>query len=210
MTGEIVLRPATPADAKTLACLWMTTFPDKFGPIFGEQGEQILHDWFCLSQRHIETTTLLEVDGLVVGFIVLETASAPQVDSGRWLWHAIQLHNGIFGAVRSFMMMVLLDRDYQPGQDEVYIELLGVDPAWRGRGFGRQLLAHAEATAWAERVGQLTLNVVCDNAPAIALYRKLSFEVAGEYQSKILKWLTGHRGYYKMVKRLTVTDQSRA
>jgi ribosomal protein S18 acetylase RimI-like enzyme len=210
MTGEIVLRPATPADAKTLASLWMATFPDKFGRILGRQGEEILYDWFCLSQRHLQTTTLLEVDGLTAGFIVLETASAPQPDSGRWLWRALQLHNGIFGALRSFILMILLDNGYQPGRDEVYIELLGVDPKWRGRGFAGQLMAHAERTAWVEQVSQLTLNVVCDNAPAIALYRKLNFEVAGEYESKMLNWLTGHSGYYKMVKRLKFTDQNRA
>lgn len=203
MTTKIILRPAAAADARRLAQLWLVAFPDKFGPILGEKGEQILYDWLCLSQRHLQTTTVLEVDGLIAGFITLETPSAPQADSGRWLWHALQLHNGLFGALHSFIMMILLDNDYQPGPDEVYIELVGVDPTWRGRGFAKQLLAHAEAIARVEKVGQLTLNVVCDNTPAIALYQKLGFEVIAEYQSRLLKWLTGRSSYYKMVKILS-------
>jgi ribosomal protein S18 acetylase RimI-like enzyme len=202
MTQEIILRPADLDDAKALARLWLVTFPDKFGSVLGEKGEQILYDWLRLSCRHLQTTTVLEAGGVLIGFIILETPSAPQADSGRWLWRALQLHNGIFGALRSFIMLVLIDNGYRPGQDEVYIELLGIVPSWRGRGLAQQLLAHAETIAWAESASRLTLNVVWDNTPAIALYQKLGFTVTHEHRSKVLKWITGHSGYYEMVKKL--------
>lgn len=203
MSEEITLRPATLADARVLAQLWMATFPDKFGPILGDKAERVLCDWLRLSERHLQTTTVAEIAGAVAGFIVLETPAAPHVDDGRWLWHALQLNNGIFGALRGLVLMLLIDNDYQPDKNEVYIEMLGVDPAWRGHGIASQLISHAETIVHQQHLSQLTLAVVSDNTPAIQLYEKLGFTTQARRRSRLLKWITGHPGYYEMVKQLS-------
>jgi ribosomal protein S18 acetylase RimI-like enzyme len=202
MTTEITLRPARLADTKTLAHLWMATFPDKFGPILGAKAELVLYDWLRLSQRHLATTTLAEIDGAMAGFMVLETPTTPGVDDGGWLWHALQLHHGIFGALRGLLLMWLVHTQHRRSVGEVYIEMLGVDSAWRGHGVAHCLLAYAEETAGRQGASQLALAVVCDNAPAIHLYEGLGFEVTAEQRSRLLRWITGHSGYYEMVKRL--------
>lgn len=202
MTAEITLRPAILADAKPLARLWMATFPDKFGPILGEKAEPVLCDWLRLSQRHLGTTTIAELDGQFAGFITLETPAAPHVDDGRWLWHALQLNNSIFGALRGLVLMSLIDTQRPTNPYEVYIEMLGVDSAWRGQGVGSCLIRHAENTAHQQGAGQLALAVVSDNIPAIHLYKKLGFKIKSEHRSRRLRWVTGHCGYYEMVKRL--------
>lgn len=202
MAEEVTLRPARATDAASLAYLWVVTFPDKFGPILGQDAERIICDWLRLSQRHLQTTTVAEVDRTVVGYIILETSSAPCQDSGRWLWRALQLHNGIFGALRSFIKMVLVDND-RPLQDgEVYIEMVGVSPDWRGRGLASRLIAFAEGIAHSERANLLTLNVVSGNAAAIGLYKKMGFVTTAEKQSRTLKLITGHDGYLEMSKQL--------
>lgn len=104
MSSEIILRPATFDDAQVLAQLWAGTFPDKFGPILGDKAERVLCDWLRLSERHLQTTTLAEIGEAVAGFMVLETPSAPRTDDGRWMWHALQLNNGIFGALRGMLL----------------------------------------------------------------------------------------------------------
>ncbi len=202
MTTEINLRPAILADAKPLARLWMAAFPDKFGPILGEKAEPVLCDWLRLSQRHLKTTTIAELAGELAGFIILETPAAPHVDDGRWLWYALQLNNGIFGALRGLVLMSLINTKHLTKPDEVYIEMLGVDPTWRGQGVGSCLIRHAENTARQQGAGQLALAVVSDNTPAIHLYKKVGFKIKSEHRSRLLKWITGHRGYYEMVKRL--------
>lgn len=202
MAGQLILRPATGADVEALAQLWSLTFPDKFGPILGASAEPVLRDWLRLSQRHIQTTTVAEISQTVAGYIVLATPSAPRPDDGRWLWHALQLHHGLLGALRGFTLMALINHDRQPGVDEVYIEMIGVAPSWQGQGLGRSLLAYAEAVARAEQATSLVLKVVNDNFKAIQLYQKLGFETTLEQHSRRLAWVTGHNGYYEMVKRL--------
>jgi len=203
MTEEITLRPATLADAKELACLWTATFPDKFGPILGDKAERVLYDWLRLSERHLQTTTIATIEELIIGFIVLETTAAPRSDDGRWLWHALQLNNGIFGALRGMLLMLLIDTDRKLGEAEIYIEMLGVDPAWRGQGVAHHLIAHAEAVAHRQNAAQMALAVVSDNTAAIHLYEKIGFSIQTERRSRLLKWITGHAGYYEMTKQLS-------
>ena len=196
------LRPATAADAERLAHLWVVTFPDKFGPILGRSAERVICDWLRLSQRHLQTTTLIEVDRMVAGYIVLETPSSPRQDNGRWLWRALQLHNGIFGALRGFVLMALIDHHRHAKDDEVYIEMLGVAPNWRGQGLARKLITHAQDVARAEGANALTLDVVSDNTVAIGLYEQMGFVITMERQSRVLYWITGHQRYLEMVKHL--------
>ena len=203
MKMSITLRPATPNDVKALARLWVATFPDKFGPTLGDNAERIICDWLRLSERHLETTTIAEIKGMVTGYIILDTPSSPTLDNGRWLWQAIYLHKSVWSTLKSFILMVLMNDNRKPNSNEVYIEMLGVAPAWRGEGVAAKLLAHAETAAKQEAVAALALSVVSDNEAAITLYKKCGFEITQKKQSRILKWITGHNGYYHMSKRLT-------
>lgn len=63
--------------------------------------------------------------------------------------------------------------------NEVHINNIAVDPAWRGQGLGQALLEyilHLWSKLGAERA---TLEVRRSNAAAITLYAKLGFNVAG-------------------------------
>jgi ribosomal protein S18 acetylase RimI-like enzyme len=200
---EIKLRPAAPADADILAQLWMVSFPDKFGPVLGENALPVLRDWLRLTQRHLQTTTIAETMDVVAGFIVVRTPADPiRPDEGRWLWRALQLHYGLIGALRGLVLMMLIGDNHQPETDEVYIEMLGVNPDWRGLGVARRLLAYAETMATAQNIDRLTLTVVSDNYAAIRLYEKMGFKAQVARRSRLLKWITGHPGYYDMVKQL--------
>lgn len=199
----IKLRPAVPADTDILARLWMITFPDKFGPVLGENALPVLRDWLRLTQRHLQTTTIAETMGVVAGFIVVRTpADSFQPDEGRWLWRALQLHYGLIGALRGLLLMMLIGDNRQPEAGEIYIEMLGVDPARRGLGVARRLLAYADTVATGQNIDRLTLTVVSDNYAAIRLYEKMGFKAQAARSSRLLKWITGHPGYYDMVKQL--------
>ena len=102
--------------------------------------------------------------------------------------------------------MLLIDNDHQVNGDEIYIEMLGVDPAWRGQGVARHLIIHAETIACGQGLNQVALAVVSDNTPAIPLYEKMGFTISAERRSRLLKWITGHSGYCEMVKQLSIVN----
>lgn len=55
-----------------------------------------------------------------------------------------------------------------------------VEPAWRSRGIGAALVRRAEEIAGERGYEALDLLVRTDNPRALALYRRLGFEVVGE------------------------------
>jgi GNAT superfamily N-acetyltransferase len=59
------------------------------------------------------------------------------------------------------------------GQPGIYLEDLYIAPEWRGRGFGRRLLAHLAALAIERGCGRLEWAVLNWNEPAIGFYKKL-------------------------------------
>jgi GNAT superfamily N-acetyltransferase len=59
------------------------------------------------------------------------------------------------------------------GAPGIYLEDLFVEPPWRGRGFGRRLLAHLAAIAVARGCHRLEWSVLNWNTPAIGFYRRI-------------------------------------
>ena len=57
------------------------------------------------------------------------------------------------------------------GAPGLYLEDLFVEPAWRGRGFGRRLLAHVAAVAVARGCHRMEWSVLDWNERAITFYR---------------------------------------
>lgn len=60
------------------------------------------------------------------------------------------------------------------GTAEGKIEMLFIDPAWRGKGIGRRLLTHA-----VEEIGATTVDVNEQNEQAVGFYLRMGFEVEG-------------------------------
>ncbi|MEQ1897330.1 MAG: GNAT family N-acetyltransferase [Vicinamibacterales bacterium] len=59
------------------------------------------------------------------------------------------------------------------GKRGLYLEDLFVKPEYRGRGYGRRLLAHLAALAVERDCGRMEWSVLDWNAPAIGFYKKL-------------------------------------
>lgn len=64
--------------------------------------------------------------------------------------------------------------------DEVEVLFVATAPAWRRQGVARALMVYALQAARDEGAARALLEVRRSNAPAIALYRGLRFEVVGE------------------------------
>ena len=64
--------------------------------------------------------------------------------------------------------------------DEAEILTIAVDPAWRRRGVGRDLMREHVQRAALAGAGTLFLEVDADNVPAIKLYHRFGFVKVGE------------------------------
>jgi GNAT superfamily N-acetyltransferase len=64
----------------------------------------------------------------------------------------------------------------------LYLEDLFIQPKWRGRGFGRQLLAHVAKIAAARGCDRMNWAVLPWNQPAVDFYRRLGAEKVTEWE----------------------------
>lgn len=65
--------------------------------------------------------------------------------------------------------------------DSVYIRAVGIVPEWRGRGYGRQLLATTVQKMQAEGHTHFELDVATNNRQALSLYQSCGFEATTVY-----------------------------
>lgn len=79
-----------------------------------------------------------------------------------------------------------LDRAEPPGEDRGYVSFVGVVPAWRGRGLGRELLRWAIARLRAQGAGTIALNVEGANERAFELYRRTGFTPQVEWRQFVI------------------------
>jgi GNAT superfamily N-acetyltransferase len=75
------------------------------------------------------------------------------------------------------------------GRHGLYLEDLFVVPDWRGKGVGKQLLAHVASIAESRNCGRLEWAVLDWNESAIAFYRRMGAHVLDEWR---LCRLTSH------------------
>jgi GNAT superfamily N-acetyltransferase len=68
------------------------------------------------------------------------------------------------------------------GRHGLYLEDLFVVPEWRGKGVGKQLLAHVAAIAESRNCGRLEWAVLDWNESAIAFYRRMGAHVLDEWR----------------------------
>ena len=90
--------------------------------------------------------------------------------------------------------VIIADTDLQKGllivrcaADEGEILTLAAVPAARGQGLATALMLEGIRVAASRKVRQMFLEVAVDNAPALALYRRLGFDEVGRRRSYYLR-----------------------
>ena len=65
--------------------------------------------------------------------------------------------------------------------DELYINTICVNPDFRGKGIGSQLLSFAEDVAREANTSKLSLNVETEKDAAIRLYKRSGYEIVSPW-----------------------------
>jgi ribosomal protein S18 acetylase RimI-like enzyme len=172
---EINIRQARPADAKNAAPLIIDAIGDIAKRMTGETEWELIEQGLCElfkrnDNRHSHLYTYIaELSGTVAGILVLYPGKdAPALDRNLSDWLAEK------GAANT-------EVDAESLADELYIDTVCIDPAFRGRGIGSQLFAYAEEVAKQTDIRKLSLNVETQKEPAIRLYKRLGYEIVSPW-----------------------------
>jgi len=111
--------------------------------------------------------------------------------------HTIHLVAEVEGAIIGYVIVLL-----QRGTSLARLYSFAIDPAYRGRGFGMELLAETERNAVEQGCAFMRLEVRPDNAAAIARYRAAGYKEFGSFQD----FYEDHSDALRMEKVLAGTE----
>lgn len=186
------IRAARPEDVAAAAPFIFSAGPAAFSFVFSHKTRMdaqafIAHAFVCdrgeFSWRYHRVA---ELDGEVVGTAVGYTGAMAK----DFLWPAVGniLHcYGAIGACSVIRRGLQVEKIIVPPSraDLFYIGNVAVLPALRGRGIGRQIMAHMHAEGRAHGAAVCALDVSAENPRAEALYTQLGYRIVKENPSRL-------------------------
>jgi len=170
-----VIRKAVPFDAEKVVPLIIDAIGDIAERMTGENEPLEIEQSLCELFRRSDNphsylyTYVAEIDDDVAGTMVVYSGKiAPQLDKNLSKWLSEK------GAEVS-------EIDPESLADELYINTICVDPNFRGKGIGSQLLAFAEDVAKRENISKVSLNVETEKDAAIRLYKRSGYEIVSPW-----------------------------
>ena len=107
---------------------------------------------------------------------------------------------GSLSGTARFVMFKLFVQAYY--QEDMYVDILAVSPAMRGKGVGTRLLEAVFQTAREKGFKSVSLEVVDTNPDARRLYERVGFVAKHTYPYPYLRGIAGFSASIKMVKLL--------
>lgn len=171
----MTIRQAQPTDAIAAAPLIIDAIGDIAKRMTGETEWDLVEQGLCElfkrnDNRHSHLYTYItELNDTVTGIMVLYPGKdAPALDRNLSDWLAKK------GAANTKI-------DAESLTDELYIDTVCINPAFRGKGIGSQLFAYAEEVARQTGISKLSLNVEIEKESAIRLYKRLGYEIVSPW-----------------------------
>jgi ribosomal protein S18 acetylase RimI-like enzyme len=194
--GNIELQPEMPEEfRREVAEIVYVAFQRKLAPLIGspEQGIAIL-------EKALDPALAIVAvcQGQPVGVAGLQYGGRNFVRPQRSEF--IRQFGSLSGTIR-FVMFKLFALAYD--QKDMYIDILAVSPAMRGKGIGTLLLDAVFQTAREKGFKSVSLEVVDTNPDARRLYERVGFVAQHTYPYPYLRGIAGFSASIKMVKPLS-------
>jgi len=123
----------------------------------------------------------------------------------RLTWTLIPLvmrHSGVAAGARFALRWWPFLLRAESARDELYIDTVSVEPAWRGRGMGTALMAEAEQEAHRLGLNACSLSVDLTNHRARDLYERLGYRSTAIVAHTQYMRAIHYEGFHHMVKPL--------
>jgi ribosomal protein S18 acetylase RimI-like enzyme len=184
MAGDMSVRPAALGDAPAIARVFGRAFED-YRRGLGVDAERLARLWQdSLAARADSTCVAVDDAGAIAGFVVFVRPGEKERYAGDGdrrdrggAWRRELGAASLWRLPALFIPMGLAYMRRRARKDELYVSLVGVDPALQGRGVGQALLAAAEDEARRCGVSGVLLHTASSNARAQASYRRAGYEL---------------------------------
>ena len=189
-SDEISINPARPDDSDIAVELIYQTFENTADYVFGlgerENALSVISQLFQEKNNNFsyEYTNLLILNGEVIGLLIsypgskLKELSWPTFIQTVKIYSPIELLHFLYRAVQFIKFK-------EENKDEYVINNIIVESKYRGNGYGRMLLDHAEVKARENGIKKLSLTVEMNNLQAIQIYNWVGYSAEDEKKSKV-------------------------
>jgi ribosomal protein S18 acetylase RimI-like enzyme len=199
---HIVVRKATPADAKDFADLVLFSSPCLCPAIYGDDVKAIM--CYLFSQRRnlfgFEHAYFVEVNGQIAGMLLGYDWRARSRENWRTGFLLLRQMKGSF-LVRFPQMVKAEGAIGMVREWKYHISNIAVHPEYMGKGLGSSLILEAEKEARSNDAKVVSLEVEVENAGAIKFYHRLGYSLIRE--SSIQLRGGKHFHFHRMRKNLS-------
>ena len=207
MSRQILVRPATPADAEVgvrLIYMTMRRLADfLLGSGDSQRAKVSLSGLFVQHQNRFshQFADIAEMDGRVVGLLMSYPSKMMKRLETPMVFQMLKIL-GFADFIRFVRNALPLSLIKEAGAGEHFINNVAVLPDFQGRGVGTHLLAFAEGKAKSAKLGICSLCVEIENVGARSLYERLGYRMVDTVRFKRLNYSIGYQGFHRMAKIL--------
>ncbi|MHA1880129.1 MAG: GNAT family N-acetyltransferase [Candidatus Heimdallarchaeota archaeon] len=144
---------------------------------------------------------LLYHNGVVVGALEVYTAPRKELPFGMVL-KVLKKKYRLLPAIKTALMLFGFGPPKIFPANTLYIDKIGIREGFRRRGFGKKLLNYAFQLAREQNLSNVELEVITTNTGAIALYKKIGFQIVGTTKTPLGRIFVGVEKYHHMHKLL--------
>jgi GNAT superfamily N-acetyltransferase len=132
-------------------------------------------------------------DDIILGAVLLSKQGMPHLIIGSDLIKRIGIFKGL---------LLKISFELTPHKkDELYLQMISVNSAARGKGIGKKMLDYLDEFAKSEGIKQIALDVIDNNIGAIKLYKREGYLVTKHMNTRIFSRGLGFDGIYIMKKK---------
>jgi ribosomal protein S18 acetylase RimI-like enzyme len=198
MNPMIEVRLLTEADRLPAATVFVRAFSDKMAALLGDhvdRAEQLFAELITPGP----SSWVALAEGRVVGVALCKDHL--HRSRGKADWRVFRRHLPVAAAARAWLVAYyLFTARFSRGA--MYVDSMGVDPEWEGRGVAAALLSFVADEARRRGLTSLTLYVIDRNQHARGVYEHLGFRKVSTLHTKLFGPLVGFRTTDYMEKRL--------
>lgn len=175
---------ATESDAQAFAKFALYAAHDIFSHLFGNFGAELMRRLYLFENNHFsyDKTAFITVNEHIAGAISGYTHQQKQATDDRTTLLLLRILKWrmIRALVVDFFYTLYGLRMGNTRPGDYYIQIVAIEPDFRGQGLSYRLLEHAEKIAIEQNCSALTLDVAADNPVAIHAYQNFGFEISAK------------------------------